>query len=196
MLAHIWSCIVRARGLQDDDDPVHCDLTYGLRPVLGLGESFVGSPIILVNVELSGRTASSSLPPVAQKIRETISSVRPSDLSAHLHAVSFEKTPQRLWQAFLGRRHILVTTWARAGLYDVNFFGTGGDGGAGIRYADGLMPPLDGVILVKEAPSSGRKVDTSKPRSWTEDGVDVSIHLRKEDMERLIADALLLPALN
>lgn len=193
VLAHIWSCIVRARGLQDDDDPVHCDLTYGLRPVLGLGESFVGSPIILVNVELSGRTASSSLAPVAQKIRETISSVRPSDLSAHLHAVSFEKTPQRLWQAFLGRRHILVTTWARAGLYDVNFFGTGGDSSAGIRYADGLMPPLDGVILVKEAPPSGRKVDT---RSWTEDGVDVSIHLRKEDMERLIADPLLLPALD
>jgi hypothetical protein len=194
VLAHIWSCIVRARRLQDDEDPVHCDLTYGLRPVLGLGESFVGSPIILVNVELSGRTASSSLPPVAQKIRETISSVKPSDLSAHLHAVSFEKTPQRLWQAFLGRRHILVTTWARAGLYDVDFFRSGGDS-SGIRYADGLMPPLDGVILIKEAPPSGRKVDSSKPRSWTEDGVDISIHLRTEDMERLIADPLLLPAL-
>lgn len=192
VLAHVWSCIVRARGLQDDDDPVHCDLTYGLRPVLGLGESFVGSPIILVNVELSARTASSSLPPVAQEIRETISSVRPSDLSAHLHAVSFEKTPQRLWQAFLGRRHILVTTWARAGLYDVNFFSSGG-ASSGIRYADGLMPPLDGVILIKEAPPSERKVDCSKPRSWTEDGVDISIHLRKEDMERLIVDPLLLP---
>jgi hypothetical protein len=42
ILAHVWSCIVRARQLGDDPTPVHCDLVLGVRPALKLSEAFMG----------------------------------------------------------------------------------------------------------------------------------------------------------
>lgn len=198
VLAHMYSCIMRARRLENDEGPVHCDLVLGLRSALKLGESFMGSPIIMINVEMPGTEAclteegkpTGLLAPIAKKVRETIVTTSNRDnLSAHLHTVAFEGSPQRLWQAFLGQRHILVTTWARAGLYDVDF-GLGSD----IRYADGLMPNLDGIVFIKEAPpSSGGFVSASRP-SWTSDGVDIGINIKTEDMERLLKDPLLLPS--
>lgn len=188
VLAHIWSCITRARNFQHDTDPVYCDLAYGLRPVLKLGESFLGSPIIMVSTELSGAVVSASstpdakggvamaLAPLARGIRKTLDRMsRTEAVAAHLHTVAYEKSPQRIWQAFLGRRHILVTTWARAGLYDVDF-------GLGSRvvYADGIIPELDGDVLIKEAPPSWQAdsvPDTAAGRSWTRHGVDVSINI-------------------
>jgi hypothetical protein len=32
LLAHVWSCVARARGGQDDPNPIHCDLVLGTRP--------------------------------------------------------------------------------------------------------------------------------------------------------------------
>jgi hypothetical protein len=84
-----------------------------------------------------------------------------------------------------------VTTWARAGIYDVDF-----GLGSRIRYADGVVPNFDGNILIKEAPpSSGEILSGSRP-SWTDSGVDISVHICAEDMERLLKDPLLLPRLN
>ena len=81
-----------------------------------------------------------------------------------------------------------MTTWARAGIYDVNF-----GLGSRIRYADGVMPNLDGCILIKEAPpSSGEVLSGSRP-SWTDNGVDIRVHIRTDDMERLLKDPLLVP---
>ncbi|KAG8161264.1 hypothetical protein KVR01_009528 [Diaporthe batatas] len=190
ILAHIWSCIVRARQLEDDPNPVHCDLVLGVRPALKLSEAFMGSPIIMVNIEMAGsdvafKTSGSGggENKIAKCIRETLIEMsNPENMAAHLHSVAYEKSPQRLWQAFLGRRHILVTTWARAGIYDVDF-----GLGSGIRYADAVLPAMDGGVLVKEGPSSS-------PHSWTDNGVDVTVHLRTEDMERLVLDPQLLPA--
>ncbi|RJE26341.1 transferase family [Aspergillus sclerotialis] len=196
ILAHIWSCINRARQMDQDDGPVHADLSYGLRPVLNLGEDFMGSPIVILNIEMRASELTSTtatdrskqainIQPIAQHIRKTINQANdPSLLAAHLHNVAFEKTPQRIWQAFLGRRHILVTTWARAGLYEVDF-GFGGE--SKVRYAWGIVPDMDGIVLIKEAGALDRGM------SWTERGVDVSIRLRREDMERLLRDPLLLP---
>lgn len=201
VLAHIWSSVVRARELDGDAGPVHCDLTIGLRLALRLGEDFIGSPVVIVNVEMSGaevaglrdsgeeKPTTGFLGPISKRIRETI--VRGSDvegLKAHLYGLAFEKAPQRIWQGFLGRRHILVTTWARSGIYEVDF-----GVGAGIRYADGIVPDLDGDVLIKEAPpTAGREKFGERP-AWTDNGVDVSLHLRREDMERLLRDPLLLP---
>ncbi|KAF2625641.1 transferase [Macroventuria anomochaeta] len=200
VLAHVWTCIVRARQLGKDDGPVHCDLVLGVRYAFKLGENFMGSPIIMMNVELPGSeigykqssNATSAMVPIARKIRHIISTVSdPANLADHLHSAAYEKSPQRIWQAFLGRRHILVTTWARAGIYDVDF-----GLGSRIRYADGVVPNLDGNILIKEAPpSSGEFLSGSRP-SWTDSGVDISVHICAEDMERLLMDPLLLPRLN
>jgi hypothetical protein len=200
VLAHIWSCIVRARQLGNDDDPVHCDLVLGVRSALKLGEDFMGSPIIMMNVDLPGSevgyeqssNATAATVPIARKIRRTISTVSdPANLADHLHRAAYEKSPQRIWQAFLGRRHILVTTWARAGIYDVDF-----GFGSRIRYADGVVPNLDGNILIKEAPPSCGEFSSGSRPSWTDSGVDISVHICAEDMERLLKDPLLLPQLN
>ncbi|PLB53085.1 transferase family protein [Aspergillus steynii IBT 23096] len=194
VLAHIWSCVNRARQLDQDPGPVHCDLTYGQRPVLQLGEHFIGSPTGMMNIEMTGHeaTASTSEPGslrrIAQRIRETIGQVsRPDAVAAHLHSLAYEKSPQRIWQGFLGRRHFMVTPWARAGLYEIDL-GLGG----GVRYADGILSAMDGLALIKEAPPSARGA-SSKSRSWTASGVDVVIGLRTEDMDRFLGDPQLLP---
>jgi hypothetical protein len=188
VLAHIWSCIARARQLEDKQKLVHCDLVYGVRPALNLQETYLGSPIIMVNIELPAHVVTSTVPEetmseIAQKIRKTLVQMsEPDNIKAHLHTLAFEKSPQRIWQAFLGKRHIIVTTWARAGLYDLDF------GLGRIRFADGLIPDTDGVVLIKEAPTHGE----SKSSSWTDNGVDVSVQICKDDMERLLKDPLLL----
>ncbi|KPM42094.1 hypothetical protein AK830_g4458 [Neonectria ditissima] len=202
LVAHIWSCIMRARNLEADTGPVHCDLVYGVRPALNLGKAFLGSPTMMINVEMSGAgvTATTetaeegkraSLQPIAQRIRETINEVgQPSHLAAFLHRLAYEASPQRLWQAFLGQRHVLVTSWARAGIYDIDF-----GVGSSIRYADGVVPALDGIVLIKEAPPSKSTSthEESPVQSWTGSGIDVSINIREEDMQRLLKDPLLLP---
>ncbi|KAJ5758760.1 transferase family protein [Penicillium odoratum] len=195
ILAHIWSCIARARNQNEDSGPIHCDLTLGLRPALHLEERFVGSPNMMVNVEMSGtQLASLKIPAdertraISQSIRGTINQLtRPAAIAAHLHSVAFETCPQRIWQAFLGSRHLLVTSWARAGVYEVDF----GLSESMIRYAEGVIADLDGCVLIKEAPPTQNR--DGSDGSWTDNGVDVSIHLREEDMERLIKDPLLLP---
>ncbi|KAJ5438528.1 transferase family protein [Penicillium daleae] len=198
VLAHIWSCITRARQQGEDRGLVHCDLAYGTRPVLGLGDNFIGSPSLMMNIEMTGVDLASPdtpeaerMPSIARHIRNTVSQISDkAALGAHLHSVAYEKTPQRIWQGFLGRRHLIVTTWARAGLYEIDF---GLNSLPSIRYAEGVLPTLDGDVLIKDAPPSKDQDGLSGARSWTDYGVDVSLHLRTEDMERLIRDPLFLP---
>ncbi|KAJ5273161.1 transferase family protein [Penicillium angulare] len=196
ILAHMMSCIARARNQNEDTGPLHCDLTIGLRPALHLETNFIGSPSMIVNVEMSGvQLASSKIPAqerirtIAHNIRKTIDQMtRPAVVGAHLHKLSYETSPQRIWQAFLGSRHLLVTSWARAGIYDIDF---GLSASPIIRFAEGVVADLDGCAVIKEAPPGKDNGDLGG--SWTDHGVDVSLHLRAEDMERLIEDPLLLP---
>ncbi|KAJ5986178.1 transferase family protein [Penicillium sp. IBT 35674x] len=194
VLAHIWSCIARARNQQTDTGPLHCDLTCGTRPALDLGNNYIGSLSLMLNIEMSGiqlasPTQDNQLRNIALQIRETINKMNnPTALGVHLHSIAFEKTPQRICQGIPGQRHLLVSTWARAGLYDINF---GLSDKPIIRYADAVIPDLDGHLVIKEAPP----LNTSKRResNWTENGVDISIRIRTEDMERLVRDPMLLP---
>lgn len=82
----------------------------------------------------------------------------------------------------------MVTTWARAGLYDVDF-----GLGSRIRYADGVVPCVDGCILIVDAPPVEPTDFMDAAQGWTRNGVDVTLPLRCEDMERLLRDPLLLP---
>ncbi|KAK1585859.1 transferase [Colletotrichum navitas] len=202
VLAHIWSCIMRARqlGTGKDDGPVHCDLALGVRSAFKLGEDFMGSPIVMMNVELpysevscvESGNATGSMAHIARKIRGTISRLNnPSNLADHLHSVAYEKSPQRIWQGFLGRRHIVVTTWARAGMYDVDF-----GLGSRIRFADSVVPNLDSSIVIKEAPPSPGEFLSGTQPSWTDSGVDISVHIDTDAMARFLNDPLLLPRLS
>jgi hypothetical protein len=192
LLAHVWSCVVRARGLQDDHGLVHCDLVLGTRPAFQLDNSFIGSPTMMLNIEMSASDVASrkSLGSIAQRIRQTVSTVNnPNQLAAHLHSIAYERSPQRIWQGFLGQRHIMVTTWARAGIYDVDF-----GLGSRIRYADGVVPCVDGCILIADGPPIEPPFSSEgSARGWTDNGVDITLPLRCEDMERLLRDPLLLP---
>lgn len=196
LLAHVWSCVARARGLQDDPAPIHCDLVLGTRPAFQLDSCFTGSPTMMLNIGMPASavasTSGKALAAVAHRIRSTLSTVNDQQrLAAHLHSIAFETSPQRIWQAFLGRRHILVTTWARAGLYDVDF-----GLGSRIRYADGVVPCLDGCVLIVDSASvadTGVPPRNTESREWTENGVDITVPLQAEDMRRLLGDVLLLP---
>ena len=84
-----------------------------------------------------------------------------------------------------------MTTWARAGIYDVDF-----GLGSRIRYADGIVPNLDGCVLIKDAPPPPGQFLSGSRLSWTRSGVDISVHICTEDMERLLKDPLLLPHLD
>lgn len=81
-----------------------------------------------------------------------------------------------------------MTSWARVGIYDIDF-----GLNTPIRYAEGVIPDLDGDVLIKDAPPLDRMRQSAERSAWTDDGVDVSIHIRAEDMDRLIRDPLLLP---
>ena len=182
ILAHVWSCVVRANDLGADNEPVYCDFSTNVRANLGLPKTFIGSPMVIVNAALPGREVASgdNLHKTARTIRDALTSARGEGaLAAHLHDVAFEDSPQRLWQGFLGRRHMLVTSWARAGLYDVDF-------GLGcVRFVDSVLKDLDGIVLIKEAPPIMPGAD------WTASGVDVTLHLASDTMSALLADPML-----
>lgn len=196
VLAHIWSCIVRARQLNDRFDNMYCNLVIGMRPVLRLGDDFMGSPIVMAAIDMYAPQLRAveedefALRNIARRIRSVVRECGDAaKIGCHLHALAFEKSPQRIWQAFLGRKHILVTSWARAGTYEVDF-----GLGSAVRYADGVVPDMDGLVSIKEAPPRPGHGDVSDGKSaWTDHGVDISVALNAEDMKRLLTDPLLLP---
>ncbi|KAJ5587558.1 transferase family protein [Penicillium hispanicum] len=194
VVVHIWSCINRARNIASntDNDSVHCDLVYGIRERMSLGNNFLDSPIVMVNIEMKAAEASRpNLAPVASTIRSTLTQVQPEGLQAHLHSLAYEDTPQRLWQGFLGERHIIVTSWVQAPVYSLDF-------GSGVipRYVEALMPDMDGTIQLKQAPPP--KYETAQNgaarlRPWYQNGVDISFHVRSDVVENMLKDPYLFP---
>lgn len=189
VLAHMWVLIARARQLQDTDEPVHMDITLGLRSRVRppLPDAFLGSPILVGHVSQAGSelcsaaaTATTAIGPVALSIRDMKSRFTPEAVEAYLHDAAHEVCPQRLWQCFLGERHTIVTSWTRAGAYEVDFLGGGGGGGRGVRprYVQGRMPRMDGVLQVMD--------DVAEAGDF-----DVSLCMKREAMGRLLRDEML-----
>lgn len=154
--------------------PVYLDMTLGLRTRVAppLPDNFVGSPILLAHISRpsggqvaaavatsssSSSSSSSSLGGVALSIRETMAQFTPEAVSAYLYDAAHEPSPQRLWQAFLGRRHTLVTSWTKAGCYEVDFVG----GRRRPRYVQGRMPRMDGCLQVMDVGEGGQDFDVS-----------------------------------
>lgn len=174
LLAHVWSAINRARGHAHSATDVFLNVTLGARTRVEppLPDSFVGSPLFVAHVRMSGAAASAASPgPVASAIRETVALFTPDKMGALLHDAAHEVAPQRLWQAFLGSQHTIVTSWLRLRVYDVGFAGEGG----APRYVQAVMPKMDGCVQIMEAsPEVG--------------GVDVSLYLDNEAMTRLVRE--------
>ena len=144
LLAHLWILVTRARQLDNSQEQVYMDITLGVRNRVSppLPDSFVGSPLLLAyTTKTAAEVAASQIGAAAGSIRQTLSRFTPQAVSDHLYATAHEIGPQRLWQGFLGSRHVLVTSWARSRAYEVDFHGTGV-----ARYVQAQMPFLDGIL--------------------------------------------------
>ncbi|KAI1478041.1 hypothetical protein K445DRAFT_320133 [Daldinia sp. EC12] len=175
-LAHIWILINRARKLENSQDQVYIDITLGVRNRVDppLPDTFVGSPILLCHVAKPGSEASTaSIGSIAGSIRQTMSLFTPDAVSAYIHDAAYEVSPQRLWQAFLGSKHTLVSSWVRAQAYEVDFCATR----KLARYVQGVMPRMDGLVQVMDIADTG--------------DFDISVCLEKETMQRFLQDPLL-----
>ncbi|KAI9752548.1 MAG: hypothetical protein M4579_005585 [Chaenotheca gracillima] len=192
LLAHVWGLITRARGLIHDERPVYMDLAFDLRPRLSppLPDSFLGSPIMMARISSTGAEASASTlespGQIASIIRSTMNQFNYSSLPAYLHDAAHEVNSQRIWQGFLGNRHTIATSWVGQGMYEMDF-------GAGRppRFAEGVMQSCDGLIhLVEASPLSKRPGSAmlSSTKHWSDNGVDVSMYLKEDVMERFIKD--------
>lgn len=198
LLAYMWALINRARGLKEDEQPVHLDLTFGLRPRVSppLPDTFLGSPIMLALVSASGKEVSASdtttsttasidsnqsfsLFHTASRIHSVLSEFDASAIGAVLHDTAHTISPQRIWQAFLGHRNVLFTSWAHMDVYGVDF-----GMGARPRYVEPIMPSCDGLLQIMEAGST--KQIGEKRGHWCEEGVDVCVYLEQGAMERLL----------
>lgn len=180
LLAHMWILINRARGHHATQEQVYLDITLGLRGRVSppLPDSFAGSPILLGHVSRRGSDVAGAdglgLGAIALEIRRMMALFTPRAVEAYLHDAAHEVSPQRLWQAFIGGNHTLVTSWVRAGAYEVDFCG----GGTRPVYVQGKMPRMDGVLQVMDL---GEETGD----------FDVSLCLEREAMGRLLGDELL-----
>lgn len=191
LLAHVWACILRARQLPEEET-AFLDMTFSFRARLGLPASFLGSPIRLAGAATRGEAAQrNDLPALARSIRTTLGMIDDEQACAEiLHDLAHEPNAQNIWATFLGRRHTLVTSWTRLGLYEVDF--VGGVKGQAPRYVDAAMPACDGLLQVSEgAPLDGLARSNGNRKDWTRDGANVSLHLREDVMDRLCKDPLL-----
>lgn len=173
LLAHLWTFITRARRYTDSSRQVYLDLTLGARVRVSpaLPETFIGSPIFIAHAGAPGSSVClETLGKKASRIRETMQKFTPDAIGAILHDAAFEVSPQRLWQAFMGSEHTIVTSWLRLRLYDINFMREGQ-----LRYVHALMPKLDGCVQIMDSEVG-------------DGGFDVSLYLDKEAMEDLLQD--------
>ncbi|KAF8075032.1 hypothetical protein FPV67DRAFT_1619832 [Lyophyllum atratum] len=177
VLAHVWDLIIRARELEGEH---HLDVTFGFRKRVSppLPHSFLGSPLTLTSATIVRETSDPSLGHLAATIRSSLSAFDSSSLSALLHEMAFEASPQRHWNAFLGSRNTIVTSWLQLGMRDVDF-GTGAP-----AYVEAVMPSCDGCIQIMEAGKGGAE-------RWYDKAVTMSLHLRADVMQRFLKDPAL-----
>lgn len=233
LIAHIWRLVARARNFADTPaETLSLDVTVSVRQRVSppLPEGFCGAPFFLAHVDAEGQELCGSLggaeereiaerkgggplplEALASRVRATLMAFDPPAVRAHLHDAAFEASPDRIWQGFLGRNHLVTSSWGRIGMYDVNFTGAGsggldmgekdgawhkggewsrlgkaeGGGGKSVgqlvlrrggrpRFAHANMPNLDGFVQHHEAGETGT--------------VQVSLHLERGAMERLLVD--------
>jgi hypothetical protein len=179
LLAHMWLLINQARQLPPQTT-TYLNLTMGLRSRLSLPPNFLGSPIMITAIPWTLTDSVTSLATLAARIRSTLQRFTPSAIGACLHDAAFEVSPQRLWRAFLGSKHILQTSWIQSGFQEVDFLG---GSGPKLRYVQPEMGG-DGLLLVMEALGEEKG-------HWSVNGVDVNLYLEASAMQRLLKDSSL-----
>ena len=173
---------MRARGIEPTEEH-HLDISFDLRTRFAspLPKSYIGSPIMMAKATTTGqRGTDNSLAELAMNVRSTVAKFNSDTLPAFLHETAHEIGAQRVWNGFLGRRHAIVTSWLRLGIWDVDF-----DGSEGVKHVEALLTSVDGLVQVMEM---GERKGEGE---WYEGGARVSLHLREDAMRMLVDDALL-----
>jgi hypothetical protein len=180
LLGHVWHLLSCARKL-DGDETSDLHITFGARGRVSppLPETFIGSPIILTCVTGSKAMSREAR---ASAIRSSICAFTPSNLGAFLHDKAYEATPQRIWNAFLGKCNTIVTSWLRLGVYQMDF-----GGGSTPRYVEAIMPSVDGCIQIMESGvSPSVQGGDLKKVHWADERVCVSLYLKRDVMESFL----------
>lgn len=179
--AHLFSLVARARSFRNDEGPMYFDVSIDVRRRLAnpLPETFLGSPLLNIPVTTSGREAASGN--TAPLFRAAIQRYDAATLAAVLHEFIYLAAPQRYWNTFLGKRHTILTSWLRLGVYDVEFVE-----GLRPRYVEAIMPDVDGCIQIMEA--GGPSASDGQQKQWYDGGASVSIHMRGDVLESLLGD--------
>lgn len=194
LLAHIWSRINAARGLQQDQGPVYCNYMLGFRSRMRppLGDTFVGAPFAVVAAQGTARDVCSPdrLSSTASLINSTTRRFNAATIGLLMHLWAYESSPMRVWGHMFGKRHLMVTSWVREGVNTVDF-------GFGSPYMTRMnLPSIDGMLQLVEAPRATPTDTATEDRDglrWERYGVEASICLAEEVMKPLLEDPLLLP---
>ena len=112
LLAHLWAALIRARQLKHGEDyflDVSIDARRRVEPKLPI--EFIGSPIVNIAVKGTASDAEDDVGLKAAAIRRTIGEFTSDSMAALLHEMAFELGAQRRWNCFLGRKHVIVTSW-------------------------------------------------------------------------------------
>jgi len=193
LVAHVWMLINRARKLDHDSTPVYLDYSFGFRSRIRprLPSAFYGSPLMNAAVESRGEILCKpdALPMIARTVRNTMAKFNESTVPLLLHDAAFEASPQRLWQAYLGKHHVLLTTWVHTKAHQIDLLGTGRTP----SYVEAIMPKVDGLVQIMEAcPQRHLLSDSRSQESWYAHGANVMINITEEAMERMLVDPLLM----
>ncbi|KAI5921990.1 transferase family protein [Camillea tinctor] len=161
LLAHLFRAVNQARSRISkggEEEEVYLNVTLDARRRVSppLPDAFLGSPLFLTHIK-------------ASDLRQTMGRFTPAAVAALLHDAAYEVSPQRLWQAFVGARHLLVTSWLRLPLHDVDFDGSG----RRPRYVHPVMGKIDGIVQVMDSDVGDK-------------GVDVGLYLDEEVMAALL----------
>ncbi|GAA5914600.1 hypothetical protein JCM6882_001214 [Rhodosporidiobolus microsporus] len=180
LVAHFWRLSIRARELPPSTT-VSLITAISARSRLGpsLPDTSVGSLVFggITQVASGDLVSPCGSFPTAALLRQTVNAATPLNLSVILHHMGHQLDPIRTATIFAGSTHLPVSSWIRSGSYAADF-GTGAP-----SCSRGFMPPVDGFFIFDEV--AGRPRNGQK---WWERGAVISLSLREDVMERVLAD--------
>ncbi|GAD99514.1 transferase family protein [Paecilomyces variotii No. 5] len=182
LLAHLWSLLMRARGVTDAQERVYLNFVLDYRPRLGLPSELVSSPSAMVYAKSTGEDVSHGpLAQISRHIRWSIAQMDGTRIAAFLHDCLYQPSTHRYWQYFAGRHHFSVTSWLNRGVQDLDFTGDGGP-----LYFTPLIP--DFMMVIYESAGWGPEKSERNTKKWYERGVDVRLQFEKEVVEKIRQD--------
>jgi len=184
LLAHLWSLLIKARGVQGNEEPVYLNFPLNFRPRMDppLPDNLIGDPACMIYAKSTAKLAvEGSVMDLAKAIRSAIQSVNSETIPAFLHQQAHLIESQRCWQFFGGKHFVNVTAWLHHRMCEVDF-----GCNAPPRFVEPLMPGFMMQLMEARYEEEMTNEGLAESKSWYSSGVEISIHYETEVMERLI----------